>query len=262
MNMTKIVTLTTDWHYSDYYIGAVKATIISSYADTIFVDISHNIIPHNWQQAGFVLKSIIDNFPAETIHVIGVDSEPINGIGIIVAKYRNQYFIGNDNGIFGIIFNAEPEIVISINLQDKLEECCFAEKNIFSEIVKFIFSGGNIKELGTIKEDVLRYTEAEAQITEKGIRGSVIYIDSYGNAITNIKREDFLRLTIGHEFEILLNTHHHKTNKINKSYNEVELANIVCIFNSLGLLEVALRGANAKELLGLYIDSQIRVVIK
>ena len=96
--MAKIVTLTTDWNNSDYYIGAVKAAIISGCPDAVFVDISHNIEHFNWQQAAFVLGSVVDDFPAGTIHIIGVDSEPEGDMKVIVAKYKKQYFVCTDNG--------------------------------------------------------------------------------------------------------------------------------------------------------------------
>ncbi len=259
--MAKIVTLTTDWHNSDYYIGAVKASILSECQDAVFVDISHNIEHFNWQQAGFILKSLVDDFPKNTIHIIGVGSEPDAETDIVVAKYRNQYFIGANNGSLGIIFSQKPDCVVSVDFGADNEECCFVEKNIFSQIAKYIYCDGDIMRLGEINDDVKRYTEVEPQITPKGILGSVIYIDSYGNAITNIRKEFFEEVVGDSKFEILLNTLSHKTNRISLSYKDVEEPEIVCLFNSVGLLEVALRGASAHDLLGLRYDSRIRIDI-
>ena len=260
--MTKIVTLTTDWGNSDYYIGAVKAAILASEPDTIFVDISHNIEHFNWQQAGFVLGSIVEDFPDGSIHIIGVDSEPEAGTKVIAAQYHGQYFIGTDNGIFGIIFKSVPELAVSIDVGSANEDCVFMEKNVFAEIAKFIMRGKDIRMLGTTIEDITRYTDTEPQTTARGLLGTIIYIDSYGNAISNISREKFDSVIGDKNFEILLNTHTHKTNRICASYKEVEPSEIVCLFNSLDLLEIAIRGASAKNLLGLRHDSQIRIDIK
>ena len=261
--MTKIVTLTTDWGNSDYYIGAVKASILSLEPDTTFVDISHNIEYFNWQQAGFVLGSVVDDFPEGTIHIIGVDSEPEDDMKIIVAKYKKQYFICTDNGTLGIIFKDEPEVAIAIDTADLgSEDRVFMEKNVFAEIAKVILRGKNIRQLGTEIEDVTRYTDYAPQITPRGILGNIIYIDSYGNAISNISREVFENTIGDNKFEILLNTHSYKVTEIYNSYKEVDMAEIVCLFNSLGLLEIAIRGASAKNLLGLRQDLQIRIDIK
>lgn len=260
--MTKIVTLTTDWHNSDYYIGAVKASILSSEPDTTFVDISHNIEHFNWQQAAFVLGSVINDFPAGTIHIIGVDSEPKGDTKVIVAKYMKQYFICTDNGTLGIIFKAEPELAIAIDVGTGNEDCVFIEKNVFAEIAKFMLRGKDIRQLGEEIEDVTRYTDLAPQTTPRGLLGNIIYIDSYGNAISNISREIFENAVGDNKFEILLNTHSYKVTQIYQSYKEVEVSEIVCIFNSLGLLEIAINGGSAKNLLGLRQDFQIRIDIK
>lgn len=260
--MTKIVTLTTDWHNSDYYIGAVKASVLSSESDTVFVDISHNIEHFNWQQAAFVLGSVINDFPAGTIHIIGVDSEPKGDMKVIVAKYMKQYFICTDNGTLGIIFKDEPELAVAIDVGTGNEDCVFIEKNVFAEIAKFMLRGKDIRQLGEEIEDVTRYTDLAPQTTPRGLLGNIIYIDSYGNAISNISREIFDNTVGDNDFEILLNTHSYKVTQIYQSYKEVEASEIVCIFNSLGLLEIAINGGSAKNLLGLRQDSQIRIDIK
>ena len=257
--MTKIVTLTTDWQNSDYYIGAVKAAVLSGCPDAVFVDISHNVEHFNWQQAAFVVGSVIDNFPAGTIHIIGVDSEPDNGKKVIVAKYRKQYFICTDNGALGIIFKDEPELAISIDVGSGNEDCVFIEKTVFAEIAKMILRGKDIRQLGEEIEDVTRYTDLEPQTTPRGLLGSIVYIDSYGNAITNISRDVFENVVADKQFLILLNTHSYKVTQIYNSYKEVEVSEIVCIFNSLGLLEIAIHGGSAKNLLGLRNESQIRI---
>ena len=261
--MAKIVTLTTDWSNSDYYIGAVKAAIISGCPDAVFVDISHNIEHFNWQQAAFVLGSVVDDFPAGTIHIIGVDSEPEGDMKVIVAKYKKQYFVCTDNGTLGIIFKDEPELAVAIDVGSGNEDCVFIEKSVFAEIAKLIMRGKDIRQLGEEIEDVTRYTDFAPQTTPRGLLGSIIYIDSYGNAITNISREIFDKTVGNNKFEILLNTHSYKVTQIYNSYKEVEMSEIVCIFNSLGLLEIAIHGGSAKNLLGLRSESQIRIdVIK
>lgn len=259
--MTKIVTLTTDWTNSDYYIGAVKASILSAVPETVFVDISHNIEHFNWQQAGFVLGSIVDNFPDGTIHIIGVDSEPDDNTKIIVAQYHRQYFICTDNGTLGIIFKSTPECTVAFDMESGSEDCVFMEKNVFAEIAKFILQGNDITLIGEKIEDVTRFTDAEPMTSARGLLGTIVYIDSYGNAISNISREKFDSIIGENKFEILLNTHSHKVNKICTTYKEVEIAEIVCIFNSIGLLEIAIRSGSAKNLLGLRHDSQIRIDI-
>lgn len=260
--MGRIITFTTDWNNSDYYIGAVKASIIAKIPDVVFVDISHNIESFSISQAAFVLKSAFKKFPAGTIHIIGVDSEPgING-KIIVAKYESQYFICNDNGCTGLIFEHKPETVVNIRTGFAFEGCSFTELNVFCDVAIYISKDENLGDLGDKVDDVSRFAGLIAQIEPDLINGEVIYIDSYSNAITNITKEIFEENLAGRKFEILLNTNLLKTDKIHPSYKSVDKGELVCIFNSLGLLEIAIREGKASQLLSLNRKSSIRIRFK
>jgi len=260
--LKQIITFTTDWNNSDYYIGAVKASIIAKIPDVVFVDISHDIESFSVAQAAFILKSVYKKFPADTIHIIGVDSEPdING-KILVAKYESQYFICNDNGCTGLIFEHKPETAVIIQTGFAFEGCSFTELNVFSDIAIYISKNGNLSDLGNLVDDVSRFAGLTAQIEPDMINGEVIYIDSYSNAITNITKEIFDEYVSGKKFEILLNTNQLKTDRIHPSYKSVDKGELVCIFNSLGLLEVAIREGKASQLLSLNRKSSIRIRFK
>ena len=69
-----IITLTSDWGYSDYYVAAVKGTILSYLPDATIVDITHEIEPFNIPQVGFTLRNCFRSFPQGTIHIIAVDT--------------------------------------------------------------------------------------------------------------------------------------------------------------------------------------------
>ncbi len=260
--MAQIITFTTDWHNSDYYIGAIKAAIISKLPEVVFVDISHNIESFSISQAAFVLKSSYSGFPKGTIHIIGVDSEPDKDGKILIAKYKSQYFICNDNGCTGLIFEDKPETVIIIKPGFAFEGSYFTELNLFTDLAVYIGKKGDISELGTVVEDVKRNPGLIAQIEPDMINGEVIYIDSYGNAITNITREIYDDYVAGTRFEILLNTNRIKTSEIHSSYKQVDSGKLVCIFNSLGILEIAVREGNASQLLNLSRKSAVRIRYK
>ena len=98
-----------------------------------------------------------------------------------------------------------------------------------------------------------------ASINESVIAGSVIYIDSYQNAITNISRELFEKIGKGRPFEILVQSYHYKINRINKTYNETSDGELLAIFNSVGLLEIAINRGKVAELLNIGLHSNIRV---
>ncbi|MEJ5267086.1 MAG: SAM-dependent chlorinase/fluorinase [Bacteroidales bacterium] len=257
--MKKIVTFTTDWHDSDYYAGAVKAAVISQAGEANFVDVTHNIEHYNIFQAAFILKRVIKNFPSGTIHIIGVDSEPDSDGKVLVAKYLSQYFISRKNFCQGIIFESKPEIVIEIDVGYGLEGYTFPELSIFSIISAFILKGGDLKELGEQIDDVPRSAELKPEIGKGFINGYVIFNDSYGNAITNISYEDFANYVGEKKFEISFSSIKHKINVISTSYREEERGSALCLFNSMGLLEIAVREGKASLLLGLKKKSEVRI---
>ncbi len=257
--MSKIITLTTDWKNSDYYIGAIKARIISKFPDTKFVDITHNIDAFAISQAAFIVKSTYKEFPEGSIHIIAVDSEPDKNGKILVIQHQNQYFILNDNGSASLIFNNKPQKVILIETGFGFEGASFPEHSIFSQLALFILKKKDISDLGTLSNGYLKTPQLLPQLESNTINGEIIYIDSFGNAITNIHIDFFKENVAESQFEILLNSNFYKSNKIYNGYKQVEKGEIVCIFNSIGLLEIAIRQGNASQLLSLKRKSEIRV---
>lgn len=260
--MSTIITLTTDWGRSDYYIGAVKAAILSKVSSTVFVDISHNIESFSIAQAAFVLKSTYKQFPSGTIHIVGVDSEPDENGKVIVLSHLSQFFILNDNGIAGLLFGNEPKPAIVIETGFAFEGSSFTELSIFSNIALVIMKNGNIEELGIKSTDYKRFPELLPSIETNTINGEVIYIDSYGNAVSNISKELFETNIGDTKFKILINSNLYRSKYVHKAYKEVDKGDIVCIFNSLGLLEIAIREGSASQLLSLKRKSEIRIKYK
>lgn len=257
--MSKIVTLTTDWHKNDYYIGAVKSAIISQVRDVYFVDISHQIEHYSVFQAAFVLKNSFLNFPSDTVHIIGVDSEPdVDGL-ILVARYNGQYFISGKNPCLGLVFSQKPEIVVEVETGYGFTGCTFPEMSVFSLICSFILKGGDIKELGNVVDDVPRTQMFNAEIGKDYINGHIIYIDSYGNTVTNITKEEWYDYVGDKKFEMSFSNTKVKITSLSISYRDVEPGDLLCIFNSIGLLEIAIRNGNASQLLNLKIKSEVRI---
>lgn len=267
-----IITLTTDWNNSDYYIASVKARISAIYPKANIIDISHSIPPFNSAQAAFVIKYSYNHFPVGTVHIVGVNTIPEKGQLFLAIKAQGQYFIGTDNGIFALIFREGIERIISIDTK-KLEKInisssgrqnsgkLFPELEIFSEAAAFLAGGGDILELGTEQDSFYRQTPIRAAFEDSRINGSIIYIDSYRNAISNISRELFSRVGLERRFEIFVqsNNYKYKITRINQTYNETSVGELLALFNSIDLLEIAINKGNVSELLGLDMNSSIRI---
>ncbi|HLO57780.1 MAG TPA: SAM-dependent chlorinase/fluorinase [Bacteroidales bacterium] len=253
-----IITITSDWNSDDFYTAALKGRILSLYADARIIDISNQVPAFNVAIAAFQLKHSYRHFPAGTVHIIAVNSENIERPAVAV-KANDHFFVGNDNGIFGLLLEDEPEEVVSLEVSGISS---FPELAVFADAASKIASSGSLKNAGKPYKALYKQVPMLPAIEESVINGSVIYIDSYKNAITNISLELFERIGKGRQFEIYVQSNHYKINRINKKYGESTLGEMLALFNSIDLLEIAINRGNAADLLNLSLNSPVRIKFK
>jgi len=254
-----IITLTSDWKENDHYVASLKGKLLSACPGAQIVDISHRIKSFNISQAAFVLRNSFPHFPDNTIHIIAVASEPETGGGWLAARKDNHFFLCADNGILGLLGGTEPEEVIALKVDLKEESNTFVALSVFARVACELSGGTPLSKLGSPVSKFDMQTPLRATIEDNRIIGSVIYIDSYQNAITNISLELFNRIGNRRAFKIYIQSKHYMVDRINKRYNETDSGDLLAIFNSSGLLEIAIRNGNAAGLLKLTTNSTIRV---
>lgn len=249
-----IVTLTSDWNKDDYYVGALKGSILSRCPDTTLVDISHQVPVFNIAHAAFLIRNSYRHFPDQTVHVIAVKCSDDKGHPFVAVQYNKHYFIGTDNGIFGLILDEGP--VESVRLESG-KNGSFRECSVLANAACDIILKKKISLIGKQYHELYRQLPILPAIDEGRIIGSVVYVDSYQNAITNISKSLFEQIGKGRSFEIQGN--HFRIQKINSSYHETSSGEILALFNSLDLLEIAMNEGNAADLLNLDVTSSVRI---
>ncbi len=252
-----IVTLTTDWNRSDYYIGAVKGKLLTNNPGVQIVDICHQVQPFNLMQAAFILRNCCFDFPAGTIHLIAVNAALSKKRSLLLIMIKEHYFISSDNGIVGLLSGEKPDAVYRIKTTKEASN--FISLEIFTDAVHHIIEGDK---LDTFCEPVTEYEEQipyRPVIDKNLINGSVIYVDSFSNAITNISKETFDKVGKGKPFEIFIQSNHYKIDHINQTYSDSVSGELLALFNSIGLLEIAINNGFAADLLNLAINSAIRI---
>lgn len=252
-----IVTFTTDWNKGDYYIGAVKGKVLSKNSTIQIVDISHQVQPFNLMQAAFILRNCSFEFPKGTVHIVAINAALTEKQSLLIVKIKNQFFLSADNGIAGLLGGDAPDAVYKVKLREKLNN--FLSLDLFIEVACEIAEGKDPANIGELTEDYVSQIPYRPVIDKNLINGSVIYIDSYSNAITNISKEIFESIGKGKEFEIFVQSNHYKVNKINQTYSDSGTGDLLAIFNSANLLEIAINYGNAADLLNLSVNSTIRV---
>ncbi len=259
-----IITLTSDLGTKDSYLASVKGYIYSQLDSVNIVDITNCIEPFNIHQAAYVLRNCFKDFPKGTIHIISVDEELSINNEHIAVKSEGHYFIGADNGFFSLLFNEiQPEKIIELNISQSTDCMTFAIKNIFVPAACHLARGGTMEIIGKeIPDFKIKKSELKA-VTEKNmIRGSIIYIDNYGNAISNINKETFLEVQKGRNFSILFGREDERITSISNKYKDVPPSEKLAIFGENKLLQVAINQGKANTLLGLRLHEIIRIEFK
>lgn len=252
-----IITLTTDWSKDDYYLGAIKGAIYNNCIDVTIVDITHQVKSFNIYQAAFILKNTYKFYPKGTVHIIGVKTEIFGNQKYLAAEFEGQYFLGTDNGIFSLIFKDTDQVkIISV---EGYGESSFPVLDVYTQVACKLIQGIEFDSLGIEAKEINRRVPLRATIDESVISGSIVYIDSFQNAITNVSYDLFNRIGNGRAFKIFVQSNHYVISKINRTYQETSVGELLAIFNSLNLLEIAINGGNAAELLNLDTNSSIRI---
>ncbi|MBK7132889.1 MAG: SAM-dependent chlorinase/fluorinase [Bacteroidales bacterium] len=249
-----VVTLTTEWKPDDIYYGIIKGKLSTMCPEAIVIDNAGSIPPFNISHASFIIRNTYNNYPKGSVHIICVHSEARTGQDYLVVKAKDHFFVGTDNGIFNLILNSDPEEVIKLEPAGSTDEL-----EIFARAAANIISGKNPSEIGIPLKTLREKVPLRATIDKDVIIGSIIFIDSYGNAISNITREVFYRVFEDKEFRILIQSNKNYTDTISEKYSDVPVGEMLARFNQLELLEISINGADVSELLGVSLGSVVRV---
>jgi S-adenosylmethionine hydrolase len=251
-----IVTLLTDSGETDFYVAAIKARILSVNPGLTIVDISHRIDPCDIAHGAFVLRSVFRDFPRGTVHLVGVDAAGNKGETFLALSLEDHYFVGVDNGLFGLISDKQPQTLIELNKINPVTTT-FPERDVFAAAAAKLASGVNITTLGNTVPQYKRMMDRHVKATKKMISGHVVRVDNFGNLLTNIPREAFETISKGKSFVVQFGGE--KIRRINTYYNQVEQGECFLLFNSLGFLEIGIYKGNASQLLGMGYDSPVSI---
>lgn len=265
-----IITLTTDFGIKDHYVGALKGMIYSKLPDIKIVDISHEVPPFAIQEALYIVESSYHFFPEKSIHIILVDAEVSLLKKPLIVLWNNHYFLSSDSGLLSLLTSEKkPELIIAASF-DEYEN----STEIFVRLASEIKRGKSVFELGEPVEFLKEEYRLKPIVSDdnRRITGSIIYVDRYGNAISNISRSLFEKTREKRDFEILFRNY--KVTKIHNNYIEYEtekaatLGGRLSVFNPSDLLEIALyrgnqrSGGTASTLFGLEYESQVTIQFK
>lgn len=251
--MMPIITLTTDFGTTDHKVASIKGSILGLQQGISIVDITHHIEPHNLMQTAYILKNAYPNFPKGSIHLIGVDSLYHKDRKFLVIEADEHYFITSDNGLFSLIFrDIKADKIFEITLNNRFDDVVnFVPVDIFVPVAVHLCRGGVPEIIGRELSDIKEIMPPKTEFDENTqiLSGEIIYIDHWGNVITNISKETFDYHSSAYQnFKIDFRRHisikkivEKNTGLIQKWEDESNYSGkVLAYFNEANLLEIAI----------------------
>ncbi|MHC5202277.1 SAM hydrolase/SAM-dependent halogenase family protein [Myroides sp. LJL119] len=244
--MRRIITLTTDFGYKDYYVGALKGKIYSNIPNCNIVDISHQISQYNVEEAGFVIAAAYKNFPKHSVHIIAVDASVSEFTPAVCVKYDDHYFITANNGILTqLLQNQQQQQAVLISQDSNM-----SSDDLFVYCAYQLFENKPLNQIGVLSDQIHKLSRLGdcLDLQQNAIIGKIAYEDSFGNLVSNISKKDFEQIGKGRNFEIVVKNYTIKRiNRYFSDFNTSETSSLkekagefIALFNDLDLLTVGL----------------------
>lgn len=236
------VTLLTDFGERDYYVGAVKGTILRLAPSTDLIDISHEVPPGDIAHGAFLIGAYAPTFPAETIHLAIVDPGVGSERAILVVRAASQLFVAPDNGLLTpLLREAEVYVVDHSDLFLDAPGSTFHGRDRFAPIAAALARGKKPQDLGSAAQHPTLLARDEPTRSEEQLKGHVVHVDRFGNVVTDLPAEWLPTAPTVVEIGF------HSTATHVSSYSELSFGQAGWLIGSLGTLEVSLNGASLAD---------------
>ena len=243
-----VITLLTDFGTADGYVAEMKGVLLSAAPNAQVVDLSHDVSPHDVDAARLAVARYWRRFPTGTIHLVVVDPGVGSQRQAIAVLSEGRFLIGPDNGVLSPALLMQGAHVVALDVPFGAAPT-FHGRDVFAPAAASLARGTTIDSLGSPLEDaVIRRTPEAVREADGWLRGEVIVVDRFGNAVTNLLAVHGGEVRVG-EREVPL----HRT------YADVASGEPVALVGSSGLIEIAVRDGSAAERLGLKRGTVVRI---
>lgn len=255
-----MITLLTDFGTRDYFVAALKGSILSINPKAQLVDITHEIAAHDIMEAAFTLNACYRDFPQSTIHLAVVDPGVGSSRRPIVAISDGHFFVGPDNGIFNFVFSRSRDLHVVHATNPKFHRAqissTFHGRDVFAPLAAHLDLGINAREMGSETRDFQKLEIARLSSAEGEVLGEIIHIDRFGNCITNLRSDEIdIPQARGGDLEIGTARVAHFADH----FAEVPEGVLFAYFGSAGYIEMALRCESAASRFGVKLGTPVRL---
>ncbi|OGP54164.1 MAG: hypothetical protein A2Y65_00305 [Deltaproteobacteria bacterium RBG_13_52_11] len=258
-----IITLLTDFGWGDGHIGVMKGVILDINPDCLIVDLAHHISPHDVMGAAFVLGQTYTFFPPGTIHVAVVDP----GVGgprkPLVLEAGDYLFVGPDNGVFTLVLKQEEGVRVYELIEERFRlprvSQTFHGRDIFAPAAAHLSLEVTPEEMGPAVDinELTTLAIPDPVLDGEALLGEVIWVDHFGNLVTNISQEALGAFAPDETIEIEIKGE--RVRGLKTSYEEGEEGEVIALWGSAGFLEIALKERNLHSELGWGRGEKVRI---
>jgi S-adenosylmethionine hydrolase len=242
-----LITLTTDFGSGSPYIAQMKGVILSLCRDVDLIDISHAIGPQNIREGAVVLADATPRFPSGTIHVAVVDPGVGTSRPLLYAEIGPQRYVAPDNGLLSLLASSHrPQRIRAIEnaaLWLPGTSHTFHGRDIMAPVAAHLALGADPDDLGPPAAGLhtLRWPQPQRSLDD--VSGEVLYVDSFGNLITNLTRGDVE--AAGNPAKLVVSCAGRTIRGLVPTYAAAMPQELVALFDSQGRLELAVVHGNA-----------------
>ena len=247
-----VIALLTDFGLADHYVGTMKGVMLGVCPEATFVDISHDVPPHDVLSGALALAASYRYFPAGTVFLAVVDPGVGSPRRALAAEAGNYRFVAPDNGLLTpVLDEGAPNRVVELTEPRYARPAVsrtFEGRDRFAPAAAWLATGLELAALGRPAGPVLRLEIPRPSVTSEAIEGEVLRVDRFGNLITNIDRKTFH--TLSGDRPVAVRIASHAISKVVSTYADVAPGEVCALFGSSDHLEIAAREASAAVLLG------------
>ncbi|MBI4357945.1 MAG: SAM-dependent chlorinase/fluorinase [Candidatus Omnitrophica bacterium] len=259
--MNRPIALLTDFGTRDHYVGSLKAVILKINAKAVIFDITHEVKPQNIREGAFILNSVYPLLPEHSIVVAVVDP----GVGsmrqAVCVKTKSGYLIGPNNGIFSLALadekNFETRVIQNDRYFHKPVSATFHGRDIFAPAAAWLSKKNVFRSFGPVIHKIHRLCLSDVVQSHRFVKGSVVHIDRFGNAITNILRAKVRPLQSSKVLNILVQGRFKA--ELKPSFSIGKRGALIALWNSGDLLELAVREDSAEKMYGLKLGDSVSI---
>lgn len=250
-----VITFTSDFGTQDWFVAVVHGVLYGICPNAHIVDLTHDIPPGHIARAAFVLEAAAPDFPPGSVHLAVVDPGVGTARRALAVAARGQLFVGPDNGLLDWALRDPAARVHAVTEERWFRHPVsrtFHARDIFAPVAAHLACGAGLERLGPQVRDAARLDHAVPAVKADDIVGSVMYVDRFGNALTNIQAEDLARAFPGvPESALEVRVLRASIRGLSRAYGEHPVGSVVAILGSSGRLEIAQVGSDCATRLGI-----------